>query len=123
MLTPAQEQSLTSAGDCFDHYHSSDRGVTHDTLNQISQAARVASPQLPYVLSRQDDIVVLPAGGVIILPPARNGGEFQVIMSGTAKITVQLSGTDLIYGESSVELTVKGTSLHFKAITGGWVLL
>ena len=77
----------------------------------------------PYTATEQDDILLVPNGGIIILPPARNGGEFEVIMSGTAVITVQLSGTDLIYGETSVILNTRGTALRFKAIPGGWVII
>lgn len=123
MLTYEQESSLTSRGDNFDHHHSSDRVMTQDSLHQLHQIARVSSQTSPYTLSEKDDIVMLPLGGIIILPEARNGGEFEVIMSGTAVITIQLSGSDLIYGETSVIMNTQGTALRFKAISGGWVII
>ena len=122
-MTPEQEVSLTSFGDCFEHYHSSDRQVTHYTLEQLQQATLVKDRAAPYTLTAQDDIVMVSGGGTIILPRALNGGEFKVIMSGTLNITVQLTSPDLVYGQSSVIMTVKGMALHFKAITGGWIII
>lgn len=118
-----QEQKLISAGDCFLHYHSSDRQATHDTLEQLQQLEIVKTRASPYTATDKDDIILVPGGGTIILPLAKNGGEFQVIMVGSSPVTVELSGTDLIYGETSVILTTKGTALRFKAIIGGWIII
>ena len=122
-MTPEQEASLTGFGDCFEHYHSLDRQPTHYTLEQLQQVVIVKERTAPYTATAQDDIILVPLGGTIILPKALNGGEFEVIMSGVLNVTVQLSPPDLVYGQSSVIMTVKGMALHFKAITGGWIII
>lgn len=116
--------SLTGGGDSTEHYHSSDRVPTHDTLSRLQQLARQnILGSGTYYVTDKDDVLLSGSGGVIILPAARNGREFEVIMTGDTPVEVRLTGTDLIYGESSVMLTVKSTALRFKAIAGGWVFI
>lgn len=118
-----QESSLVGFGDCFTHYHSSDRQATHYLLGQMQQIEAVTERTAPYTATSKDDIILVSAGGTITLPLAKNGGEFQVIMTSATAVTVAFSGTDLLYGAGSITMTSLGSSLRFKAITGGWVIL
>jgi hypothetical protein len=76
-----------------------------------------------YTVSPTDDILLCSIVTTIIFPIAKNGREIEVVMTGVGDVTVNLAGTDLIYGETSVLLNVQGMALHFKAITGGWILI
>jgi hypothetical protein len=76
-----------------------------------------------YTILESDDIIEVSALATVTLPIAKNGREYQVIMTGVGNVTVQLSGTDQIYGNTSVLMNVQGMSLRFKAISGGWIFI
>ena len=115
--------SLQGGGDSFEHYHSSDRTPTHDTLSRLQQLNRQNNVTGPYTLIDKDDIILADTAGPLQLPVARNGREFEIIMIGIDPVTVNLTHPDTIYGDSSVTLTIQSTALRFKAITGGWVFI
>lgn len=123
MLTPRQESDLTSAGDNFDHWHSSDRAPTQATLHQLSQLTSQRDVTGNYTVVESDDIILCPSAATIAFPLANAGREIEVVMTGTQAVTVSLAGADLIYGEGSVLIEVQGTALRFKAIAGGWVFI
>ena len=124
MLDTYQEAVLTGGADCFIHWHSSDRVVDHGTLQQLQQIARETSvTTTPYVVTASDDILLCTIASTVTFPLAKNGREIEVVMTGTGNVTVNFSGTDTMYGNTSVLLNAQGMALRFKAITGGWVLL
>ena len=123
MLDPVQESSLVSGGDNFDHWHSSDRVPTHATLQRLQQLVRQTSVTGTYTVVDGDDIILCATGATITFPLAKNGREIEVVMTGVIQVIINFTGTDLIYGESSVLLEVQGTALHFKAVAGGWILI
>lgn len=125
MLDNNQEQQLTGAGDTLLHYHLSDRIPTHDTLVQLEVlATRRTVTTDPYTVTEADDILLCPSGGTINFPASKNNGrEYEVVMTGTDSVTVQLDGSDLVYGESSVLLEQQGTALRFKSVSGGWIFI
>ena len=114
---------LTNGGDCHLHYHQSDRVPRQDTIRGLQFVTRVVSVATAYTIMETDDIVEVSVVATVTLPLAKNGREYQVVMTGVGNVTVNLSGTDLIYGNTSVLLNVQGMSLRFKAITGGWILI
>lgn len=117
------EAELTNGGDCFAHYHSSDRVRTHDDVLRLQELLYEHAVSGTYVVTEQDDILLCATGGTLTLPLAKTGREFEVVMTGTTNVTVLFTGTDLLYGESSVLIEQQGTALHFKAVTGGWILI
>ena len=123
MLDPVQESSLVSGGDSTDHWHSSDRVPTHATVQRLQQLLKQTTVSGSYTVVDADDIILCPTGATIVFPRARNGQEIEVVMTGTIQVIINLDGPDLIYGESSVLIEVQGTALHFKAVTGGWILI
>ena len=124
MIDPHHEAALVSGGDCFSHWHSTDRVVDHGTLQQLQQLVRETNVTTsPYAVTDSDDILLCGIAATVTLPLAKNGREIEVIQTGTSNVTVNLAGADTIYGSTSVLLNVQGMALRFKAITGGWVLL
>lgn len=123
MIDPRTESELTSGGDCFAHWHSADRVRTHDDVLRLQELLYEHSVSGTYAITDQDDILLCATGGTLTLPLAKNGREFEVVMTGTTNVTVNLTGTDLIYGAASVLLNAQGMALHFKAVPGGWVLI
>lgn len=124
-MKDAVPRSLTGGGDCFEHYHSSDRTPTHDTLHRLRELDKKTTPTAsPYTVTQQDDFLFAAAGETIIFPASKgNGREIEVIMSGTLPVTISLSGSDTVCGETSVLIEEQWTALRFKAVSGGWVLI
>lgn len=118
-------RSLTGGGDCFEHYHSSDRTPTHDTLHRLRELDKKTTvPTDPYTVAQQDDLLLAAMGEMINFPSSKgNGREIEVIMSGTLPVTISLSGSDTVCGETSVLIEEQWTALRFKAVSGGWVLI
>jgi hypothetical protein len=124
MIDPHHEAALVNGGDCFSHWHSTDRVVDHGTLQQLQQLVRETDvTTTPYTVTPSDDILLCGIAATVTLPLAKNGREIEVIQTGTSNVTVNLAGADTIYGSTSVLLNAQGMALRFKAITGGWVLL
>lgn len=123
MIEPRIEAELTNGGDCFAHYHSSDRVRTHDDVLRLQELLYEHSVSGTYAVTEQDDILLCATGGTLTLPLAKTGREFIVVMTGTTNVTVSLTGSDLLYGASSILLNAQGMALHFKAVAGGWVLI
>jgi len=117
------QDDLVNGGDCHLHYHQSDRTPRQDTIHGLQLVTRTRVVSTSQSILRDDDIVEVSALATVTLPIANNGREFQIVMTGAGNVTVQLSGTDLIYGNTSVLMNVQGMSLRFKAITGGWILI
>ncbi len=117
--------SLTGGGDSFDHYHSSDRTPTHDTLQRLHQLDTKRTVAVsPYTVVEQDDILLCSIGGTVNFPASKgNGREIEVIMISVGAVTVVLAGADTVCGETSVFIEEQWTALRFKAVTGGWVLI
>jgi hypothetical protein len=124
MIDPHHEAALVNGGDCFSHWHSTDRVVDHGTLQQLQQLVRETNVSTsPYTVTASDDILLCSAAGSVNFPLAKNGREIEVVMTGTGNVTVNFAGTDTIYGSTSVLLNVQGMALHFKAVSGGWILV
>jgi len=120
----ALPSSLTGGGDSFDHYHSSDRTPTHDTLQRLHEldTKRTVSTD-PYTVQSSDDILLC-QGGTVNFPASKgNGREIEVVMMTSTNVLVQLAGTDAVCDETSVLIEEQWTALRFKSITGGWILI
>lgn len=127
MLTPAQESSLTSGGDNFDHWHSADRVVSHGDLREL-QALEVVSPVTSNtVIGNREDFILADTSSnsiIITLPEAKNGREIEIVKNAQANaLYITTWGTNLILGSNVVIVYNYGTSLRFKAIPGGWTII
>ena len=115
--------SLLDGSDCPLHYHSSDRTPRQDFLHGLQLVTRIREIAVDYTLDDNDDIVVVTAGGDMTLPLSRGGREYEVVAGDSTAFYVYFTGTDTLYGNTDVYVAVQGTALHFKAISGGWILI
>lgn len=117
--------SLTGGGDSFDHYHSSDRAPTHDTLQRLHQldTKRTISTST-YTVVEQDDILLCSVATTITMPASKaNGREIEVVMTGVYPISITLAGSDTVCDETSVLIEAQWTALRFKSVSGGWIFI
>jgi len=119
------EDQLTNTGDCHLHYHSADRMPTHDTVGRLQDVAnRVYPVGSTYIATDKDDFILCNQTCTITLPRAVAGREYEVTMLfAPGTVTVVPTGTDTVMGTTSCYTTVQWTSMRFKAITGGWILI
>lgn len=127
MLTPVQESELVSGGDCFGHWHSSDRVVSHGDLRELQNLAVVYDSSGDVVVSTREDFILADTSSsnlTVSLPEARGGREIEVVKYSPAnKLTVAAWGDNKILGADQVIVYNYGTSLRFKAIQGGWIII
>lgn len=123
MINPSHESQLTNGGDCPLHWHSSDRVVRHDDVTQGQAILRQRDVSGTYTITEKDDILLCASGGTVTLPLAKGGREFEVVMIGATNVTVATTSPDLVYGASTVLMNVLGMALHFKATSGGWLII
>ena len=106
-------------------YGSASQRNRNDALWQ-DQIKKVATPATAtYIVTPKDDFILCSAITTsVTLPLATRGRELHVTKAyiGGA-LTILLSGTDLIYNNASVILYTQGSSLHFKAIAGGYIIV
>lgn len=125
MLDTYAEQQLTGRGDTSLHFHLEDRVPTHDTVVQLQlRDTRRTVSDATYTVTEADDVIMCTVACTVSMPVSKgNGREFEVVMSGTGNVLVDLAGSDAIYGEGSVLLNMQGMALRFKAISGGWIII
>lgn len=127
MLTAQQESSLVSGGDCFDHWHSADRVLDRSSLLTLQSLARAYETNDSITVTDTMDYVIVDtsAGNVTItLPRAHNGREIEVMKNATANTLIILTTSpNKILGESELRVYNYGTSLRFKAVSTGWVMI
>jgi hypothetical protein len=127
-MSDALPEELVSGGDCFLHWHSSDRQIDHANIVEMQSRIHVREVTTGYTLNEQDDIVLCDTIGgsiTITLPRCFNGKEFQIVKIDPANtVTVTPDGTDTIMGDTSGTLLSNYESWHIKATDGGdWILL
>lgn len=124
MLTPYEESMQVNGGDNPLHWHSADRVMDHNKLQQLQQITRQSSiSATTYTVTKDDDILLCSSLCTVSFPRSLNGREIEVVMTGTQPVTVAFAGTDTLYGETSALLEAQGTALRFKGISGGWILI
>ena len=124
MLTPEQESSLVSQGDCYEHYHSSDRLITSEdciTLNAIERSASFVkgTHSIPsdaaYVLANSG------SGNVnLTLPNPSKKLSVTVIKTSVSNSVIISSPSGAINGVASYTLTSAFQTAKFKAIDGNY---
>lgn len=127
MLSQQQESELISGGDCLAHWHSSDRVVSHGDLRELQNLAVVYNSSGDIMVSTREDFILADtsvSNMTVSLPEARNGREIEVVKYSPAnKLTVSAWGSNKILGSDQVIVYNYGTSLRFKAIQGGWIII
>lgn len=124
MLSSNQESNLVSGGDCFEHYHSSDRVVTHDDAVALTElektqlainGATVVSKDADYVL------VDTASGNATLTLPHPNGLRRVVVLKTAAANTVTISSpVGTINGVATLVLSAAYAVATLKAIGGNY---
>lgn len=116
---------LSGGSENYEHYHPEDRIPTHDTLSRLQNVASQRTiTTTPYTATYNDDHLLVGATCSVTMPSARAGKELEITMtsSGTS-VTILPNGSDTLVGYTSVVITQQWTSLRFKAISGGWIII
>lgn len=128
-LTDQEFSMLVGLGACPLHYHEPDPATFNDRL-QLSSAQPVTNISASgiYSVTRADELLLCDTSSGIItiqLPAAANGREFQIAKTSAANalIIVPESGDTILGSTEGLVIYGKFTSLHLKAIAGGYILL
>ena len=124
MLSVEQEAALVSQGDCYEHYHSSDRLITSEdgiTLNAIERSASFVNgthsipSDVVYVLANSS------SGNVnLTLPNPSKRLSVTVIKTSASNSVIIRSPSGTINGVTSYTLTSAFQTAKFKAIDGNY---
>ena len=123
-LTPEQESSLTSAGDCFQHYHSSDRLRTHDESRQLVGLESVEHTGAgAYSVPASADYVMVDTSlgsATITLPPPSKLMSVTILRTSGANLATIKSPTGLVNGALTFALAGAYGFAKFKAFNGNY---
>jgi hypothetical protein len=126
-LDDRQISELTGTGECYLHWHPDDRVVTNDTVKGVASQALVTSVSTNTSIGYSPDIVLVDtsAGNITItVPLAKSGNEVKIVkVAAPNTLTIQLSGSDLVYSNTNILVYTIGTALHLKGVDGGYILI
>jgi hypothetical protein len=104
-----------------------EQSITQEQVDQFQAATKVRKVFGSYVANFNDNCILADSSGgdiVVTLPLAKNGKEFIVVKgSPSNNVTIQLSGTDKIFGASNISMVDLGTSKRLKSVPGGYISL
>lgn len=124
MLSPEQESRLTSGGDSPDHWHSTDRLRVHSDIGALEALENVVTPTSgAYSVGPTDNFILANNAGPYTLPLAKSGRIIEIVMTTATPVVVDFSGSDELYGETSLLVEERGTAIRLKAISGGWIII
>jgi len=127
MLTPQQESNLTSNGDCLEHYHLDDRRIDRPKVLEIQNQSPVKEIAADFTVDNRWDFIVVDttsANVIVTLPLAGNGREIEITKSVAPHyVSIVPTGTNTIIGSTEVRIYNQWTSIRFKAINGGWIIV
>lgn len=119
--------SLIGGGDCPLHYHSEDRRVTHDRLNEFQQVAKAEPVTGDYTMTDADDFIVADttAGNITVTLPKAISQKIVSVSKGAApyRLDIVPQGTDTVAGLTGISVTTKNTSYRLKAIGTNWTIV
>jgi hypothetical protein len=98
-----------------------------DYQYERSQSNKVVS-QSPYLVSPFDWVLLVDTTAVsmtLTLPLSKaDGWECEIVKTTSPnRVIILPTGTDLIVGENRVEVYDQWTALHFRAVSGGYVII
>jgi hypothetical protein len=121
-----QEAQLVGGAECFIHFHPREP-LNREDLEALQASDLVQSVTGDATLDGRFDIIQVDTSTTSItvtLPPAANGKEFQIVKIAAAnRVIIVPTGTDTLVGATQVNIYNQWTSLRFKAVTGGYILL
>jgi hypothetical protein len=126
-LSNQQLSQLVGGGECYIHTHPKEILGFTERL-ELMEAAPVITVTGDYTAGARDEIIIVDTtllSITITLPLAAKGREFQIV-KGTEQNALYVApiAPDTIIGSvMGVVVYSAFTSLHFKAVTGGWILL
>ena len=127
MLTDTQESNLTSAGDCFEHYHSSDRIPTHEAYTRmlslesfvaVTSGASVVRSDVDYVLADSTAGVC-----TLTLPNVSRNGSITVVKVSALNTVVIQAAVGLINGAATYVLAAAYSHAKLKALGGNYYVV
>ena len=126
-LTQEQLAQLVGGGECFIHMHPKEQLDFSDRLELMNAAPR-NSTSSDYSLTKADELVLVDTSAndaTITLPLADKGREFQVVkVSPLNTLYVAPTNPDTVLGSTTgIAITTLFTSLHFKSVSGGYILI
>ena len=120
---------LTGLGQCPLHYHEPEPATFNSRL-QLAAAEPTTDIVAAgtYLVTRADELLLCDTSSGIItvqLPLAARGREFKVVKTAepNALIILPEAGESITGSFSGLAVYGKYTSLHLKAITGGYILI
>lgn len=124
-ISSEEESQLTNGGACDLHFHPNDRIVQHDQLDQLQSVKTIRNISSSYTATYRDDILIVDttSGNLTVTIPLSKGfKEFTIVKSVAANVlTVVFSGGQLMFGLSSITITVQADLRTLKAIVGGYI--
>lgn len=127
-LTEQEFSMLVGLGPCPLHYHEPDPATFNDRL-QLSSAQPVTniSTTGTYTVTRADELLLCDTSSGIItlqLPVSANGREFQIVKTAEPNaLIIKPEPGEAITGSTGLVIYGKYTSLHLKAVVGGYILV
>ena len=127
-LTDQEFSMLVGLGACPLHYHEPDPATFNDRL-QLSSAQPVTniSTAGTYTVTRADELLLCDTSSGIItiqLPVAASGREFQIVKTVEPNALIIKPETgEAITGSTGLVIYGRYTSLHLKAVVGGYILI
>lgn len=118
----AQWGELVGGGDTLQHYHLADRA----TNAGLQSALRIRTAAITGTVLAEDDVVIADTSSgaiTLTLPPARNGKEYELVLSGTNTLTITPAAGDTFMGDVNAVVSVNKTALHIKATTQNWIVI
>ena len=126
MLSESQELALTSGGDCFEHFHST-QIVTHETTTRAISAESSAIVAIGTSILRPgiDYVIADTAAGnaTVILPDPNLKLAVTIIKINGANIVTVDSPIGTINGAATYALTTAYQTAKFKAIDGNYYVV
>jgi hypothetical protein len=120
-MNPQDDFSLVQGGDCFSHWHSSDRQPTQDFLHGLQGVTRVEYRAADFTVDLSVDyyIVTTPAAVTATLPLARGNRVIVLLRDGGAhNLSIYPSGGETINGTTHIDITSSYSPVRLLALKG-----
>lgn len=127
MIDESQTAQLVGGGECFLHYHPQEP-LNFDDHVDVMASDPVTEVNANYTPTSTDYTILVDtsAGDVTItMPIAANGREYQIVkVSAANRLFIVPAATETIIGSLTGVIVYNiFTSLHHKAVTGGWIFV
>lgn len=109
--------------DNLEHYHTSDRFPTRDSLLWSWSLERAITVTDDHTVGDNEDIIVCDFSTLktVTLPLARNGRYCAIIKTGSGNVTVAASGSETVNGSASITISTSYAGVRFKALDQQWI--